>query len=117
LFGYAILAPQNIVKLEAGFKEEFDKVRKDGFTPDEVSKAKKAWLQEQNIARANDGALARELATDLFFSRTMSFDAEIEKKVEALTPEQVNAAFRKYFDPAQLTIIKAGDFKKAGISE
>jgi predicted Zn-dependent peptidase len=27
----------------------------------------------------------------------------------ALTPEQVNAAFRKYIDPEQLTLVVAGD--------
>jgi zinc protease len=39
----------------------------------------------------------------------------LEAKVAALTPEQVSAAFRKYVDPAALTFVKAGDFKKAGV--
>ncbi len=114
--GYAILAPQNVVKLEAGFKEEFEKVRKDGFSADEVEKAKKAWIQEQNVQRSSDSALVRGLAGNLFFDRTMAFDADVEKKVAALTPEQVNAAFKRNIDPSKLTIVKAGDFKKAGIS-
>jgi zinc protease len=117
LLGYAILAPQNIVKLEAGFKEEFDKILKTGFTPEEVEAAKKAWQQEENVQRSNDGALVRGLSSNLFFDRTMAFDAAIEKKVAALTADQVNAAFRKHIDPAQFTILKAGDFKKAGIPE
>lgn len=113
LVGYAILAPQNMPKLENGFREEMEKAVKEGFTADEVERAKKAWLQEQNVGRSNDSALARELTNELFFGRTMAFDAAIEQKVAALTPDQVNAAFRKYVDPAQFTIIKAGDFKKA----
>mgnify|MGYP003338987116 FL=1 len=32
-----------------------------------------------------------------------------------VTVDQVNAAFRKYIDPAQISIVKAGDFKKAGV--
>jgi zinc protease len=31
----------------------------------------------------------------------------------AVTPEQLRVALRKYLDPAKLTIVKAGDFKKA----
>ena len=115
IVGYAILKPDNMMKLESAFKEEFEKVRKEGFTADEVDKAKKAWLQEQAVQRASDAGLVRELASNLYYDRTMAFDAGIEKKVEALTPEQVNAAFRKYIDPAKLVIVKAGDFKKAGI--
>jgi zinc protease len=46
----------------------------------------------------------------------MAFDAELERRVQALTVEQVNAAFRKYLDPSQLSAVKAGDFaaKKPG---
>jgi len=33
--------------------------------------------------------------------------------VTALTPDDVAAAFRKHIDPAKVSIVKAGDFKKA----
>jgi len=33
--------------------------------------------------------------------------------VAALTAEQVNEAFRRHMDPAALSIVKGGDFKKA----
>ena len=31
---------------------------------------------------------------------------------QALTPEQINAAMRRYVDPAKISIFKAGDFAK-----
>ena len=34
-------------------------------------------------------------------------------KADALTPEQINAAMRKYIDPAKISIVKSGDFNKA----
>jgi hypothetical protein len=34
--GYAIYAPENIAKLEAAFKEEIEKVLKEGFTEKEI---------------------------------------------------------------------------------
>ena len=39
-------------------------------------------------------------------------DAEMEKKIQALTPEQVNKAMKKYIDVDKLVIVKAGDFEK-----
>jgi zinc protease len=39
----------------------------------------------------------------------------MEAKIAAVTADQVSAAFRKYVDPAQMTVVKAGDFKKAGV--
>ena len=38
--------------------------------------------------------------------------AEQEKKIAALTPEDVRTAFKKHIDPKKLVIIRAGDFKK-----
>jgi zinc protease len=43
----------------------------------------------------------------------MAWDGELEKKVQALTSQQISAAMRKYFDPSTLTFMKGGDFKKA----
>jgi len=44
----------------------------------------------------------------------MAYDAELEKKIQALTPQQVNEAMRKYIDPSKITVVKAGDFAKHG---
>ncbi len=41
----------------------------------------------------------------------MKFVADIEQKINNLTPDQVAAATRKYLHPKDLVIIKAGDFK------
>ena len=35
-----------------------------------------------------------------------------KKCVNELTPEQINSAMRKHLDPARISVIKAGDFKK-----
>ena len=36
---------------------------------------------------------------------------ELEKKIQALTPEQIVAALRKHIDPKKLVIVTAGDFE------
>jgi len=50
------------------------------------------------------------LANLSYVGRTMAYTAEVENKVAALTPEQVNAAMRKHLDPQALVIVTAGDF-------
>jgi len=109
----AIYAPQNVAKLEAAFKEEIAKMLKDGFTADEVKAAKSGWLQSRQVSRANDNELVGRLSSYLYLDRTLAWDADFEKKIEALTPDQIAAALRKHLDPARITVIKAGDFAKA----
>lgn len=114
---YAIYAPQNRDKLEAAFKDEIAKMLKDGFTAEELAAAKKGWLQSRQVSRAQDNELAGRLRGYTFLNRTLAWDADLEKKVEALTPEQVLTALRKHIDPAKISIIKAGDFAKAAKGE
>lgn len=112
-FATAIYAPQNAARLEAAFKEEVQKVVTEGFTADELEQAKKGWLLNRQRNRGQDGGLANTLATYLFFNRTFAWDEELDKKVQALTLEQVNAAMKKYLTPDKISIFKAGDFANA----
>lgn len=110
---FAIYAPQNAEKLEQAFKEEIDKVIKEGFTADELKAAKSGYLQSRQVSRAQDASLAGILVNNLYLDRTMQWEADLEKKIDALTPDQVKAAAASYIDPTKITIIKAGDFEKA----
>ncbi|MGD0628397.1 MAG: pitrilysin family protein [Terracidiphilus sp.] len=114
LVGNAIAAPQNMPKVEADFNEELAHALKDGFTADEVEKAKKTWLDQRSVARTEDGQIAYTLMSRERWGRTLQWDAKLEAAVAALTPEQVNAAFKRHVDPAAISIVKGGDFKKAG---
>jgi zinc protease len=111
---FAIYAPQNESKLEAAVREEIERALKDGFTEQEVREAKSGYLQSRQVSRAQDGPLAHALSQDLFLNRTLAWDAEMEKKVGALTPAQIAQAMRRHIDPSQISIVKAGDFAKAG---
>lgn len=110
---YAIYNPENAERLEKAFREEMDKAVKEGFTADEVKAARSGLLQSRMVGRAQDPSLASTLNNNLYLNRTMNWDADLEKKIDALTPEQVNAAMKKHIDPSKISIIKAGDFAKA----
>ena len=49
----------------------------------------------------------------LFLGRTFSWEEEMDKKVQSLTSEQINAAMKKHLALDKISIIKAGDFAKA----
>jgi zinc protease len=114
LSGSAIAAPQNMPKVEADFNDELARALKDGFKADEVEKAKKTWLDEQAQARTEDSSIAYTLMERERWGRTLMWDAKLEAAVAALTAEQVSAAFKRHVDPAAVSIVKGGDFKKAG---
>ena len=111
--GVAIANPQNTPKAEASFKDELALTLKDGFTAEEVDAAKKSWLEERQVHRTEDGALAGLLMTRARYGRTLKFDEALEAKVAALTPEQITEAFRRHINPAEMSYVTAGDFAKA----
>jgi zinc protease len=109
---FAIAAPQNVAKVEAAFKEEMQRALTDGFTQKELDEDRKGWLQAQQVNRSEDGSLVRALTNRDYDGRTMAWDEELEKKISALTPDGISQAVRQQIDVAQVSIVKAGDFKK-----
>jgi zinc protease len=107
----AIYNPENVNRLEAAFREELDRMLKEGFTAEEVDKAKQGWLQQQLQNRSSDGFLVGLFSSQALTGRTMSYNSQFEKWVADLTPNDVNVAMRKYIDQSKITIVKAGDFK------
>ena len=108
----AIYNPENVARLETAFGEELDRVLKDGFTQDELDKARTGWLQQNLQTRSSDAALVSKFTNQYITGRTMAFDAEFEKMVSALTVADVNAAVRKYIKPAKISSVEVGDFAK-----
>jgi zinc protease len=111
LFQIAIFNPQNVDRLVTGMWDELNKVRTTGFSAAEVAAAKPGLLQQRLQSRANDPELVGTLVQRRFAARTMVYDSTYEAAVDALTVDQVNAAVKKYLDPAKISIVRAGDFK------
>jgi zinc protease len=110
---YAIYAPENMEKVEKGFREELDRVLKEGYTEAEVKDAISAMLQYRKQQRAQDNSLAGTLRNHLFVGRTMAYEEELDKRIASLTAADVNAAMKKYITPDKISVFKAGDFAKA----
>jgi zinc protease len=109
---YAIYAPENVGRLETAFNEEVARVLQDGYTAEELDKARQGYLQQRELGRSNNSQLSAVLADQLFTGRNMGFEAELDRRIGALTVAQVNAAVRRFIDPARFITVEAGDFDK-----
>ena len=107
-----IFAPQNRERVEKAIREELERALKEGFTAAELEAGKKSILESRRLARTQDRALNARIGSYLYLKRTFAWDIELESKLAALEPAEVNAALRKYIDPAKLSLVIAGDFKK-----
>jgi zinc protease len=110
---YAISNPQNTAKVSDVIVEEFEKLLRDGITEEELERAKQGYLQAQSVRRTNDGALGGILAGCSYADRTMEYHADFEKRIAALTADDVMQAWRRHIDPKRLVVVTAGDFEKA----
>ncbi len=108
----SIFAPQNKQRVERAIREELGRALADGFDAAEIDSGKKSLLEQRRLARASDRQLAARLANYLFIGRTFDWDEEFERKIAALSPEQVRDALRRHLDPAKLSVLKAGDFRE-----
>ena len=108
----AIFAPQNRSRVERAIREEIERAVREGFAPAEVDAGRHSVLQARRLARTQDRSLASRLSSYSFAGRTFAWDIALEKKIASLSAAEVNAALKKYIDPARLAIILAGDFKK-----
>ncbi len=113
----AIANPPNIAKVEVAFRDEIARALREGFGAEEVATAKNGLLQSRKVGRSNDTAVVSMWSGFLRYGRTMKFTAELDRKLGALTAEEVTAALRRHLDPAQISIVKAGDFAKAAAAK
>ena len=109
---YAICAPENLARVETGFKEELAKVINEGFTQQELDDARMGVLQNSRIDRAKDRRLVSTLSGNIDLDRTMQWDKNYEAALMGLLIEDVNAAVKRHLSLDAMSIIKAGDAKK-----
>lgn len=110
----AILAPANIGRLQKALQEEVDAIHAKGFTQNELDAARSALLDQRRQYLASEANVTMLLASNLFWQTDMSRWTRREAQLRALTLAQVNAAFRKWFDPKKALTISAGSFPAEG---
>jgi zinc protease len=108
----AMCAPQNADKAMAALMDELEKLLKDGITDKELTEAKSSYAQSWANRIADDDFVASELAHGLFTNRTFAYWKDTNAKIQKVTRAEVEAAARKYLQPAKLARVRAGDLPK-----
>ncbi len=108
----AISAPENTPKVEAAFRDEMSKIIREGFTNAEISAEKASWLQAPELSRSQDRQLVGRTGPQVHYGTPMEWDANLAKKVQSLTNEQIRAALQRRLDLSAMTFMKGGDFNK-----
>ena len=109
---YAIAAPENIGKVKTAIVEELNRAVKDGFTKEEVEAAKRGYLESLKVSRSQDGNLVGLLTGYMYINRDVEWLNAWDQKINALTPEQIQAALTKHIDPKNLVVVTAGSLPK-----
>jgi zinc protease len=107
----AICAPQNAAKAMTALLEELGTLMSKGVMPDELQKAKQAYLARWQTSLAEDETVTGLLERSLFLDRKLDFYDKLNASVQAATAGDVTAAMVKYVKPGDLVKIKAGDIK------
>lgn len=107
---YAISAPENVIKVVTGMREEFAKLAAQGVSAEEFDRARSGTLISLRRARDTDANVARILLENRHHGRTMAWQKEFEDRIAALSLEQVNDAVRRHLGNRDLSVFEAGDF-------
>jgi zinc protease len=108
----AIFAPENQPRVEKAWREELERSVKEGFTAAELEQAKSSLLNFRRLSRAQDASVASAAVTQLHLGRTFMLSQQVDERIASVTLEQVNAAWRRHFDPARVAAAWSGDFTK-----
>jgi zinc protease len=86
----------------ASLKDELARALKDGFSEQEVARAKRAWLQERKTSLRSEKGFASSLAQGLYSGRDYAWLAQYDEKIARLTAQEVTLALRKYLAEAPI---------------
>jgi len=86
----------------ASLQDELARALKDGFSEQEVERAKRAWLQERKTSLRAEKSFASYLAQGLYNGRDYAWLAKYDDAIARLSVGEVNAALRKYLGDAPL---------------
>ena len=110
----AIANPMNISSVEFSFRDELSRTLRDGFAAEELATAKQALLDDRRGSRSSDTGVLNLIAARERWGRTLAWDETLDRRLAALTVDDVNTAFRRHVDAESVSVVKGGDFRETG---
>lgn len=112
--GYIGTFADKFLDVRHGFLREFNRIRDEAPTKEEVEDAKKYLLGSSPFRFTTMSAVAGQLLAAEKYGLGFDFLEKYKKEIAAVTPEDVQAVAKKYLDPKTLTIVVVGPIDKDG---
>lgn len=93
--------PEGLEKLEKAIDGEVARIIRDGVSPDELERAKTRYRRSMIFARDNSAGMANLYGSALSVGLTVKDVEEWPARIEAVTPQQVQAVAAKYLVPGR----------------
>jgi len=113
IFIQAIAAPENLPKVKSGALEELQRAVDDGFTAEELEDAVDGVISGTLSSWSRDSALTGILSSGAEHGLGAEWYGTLHDRYKALTLEEVNDTFRKYYKADDLVIFIGGDKAKS----
>ncbi len=89
--------PQKIEPVKTAFLDEIRKLASDGLTGEELARAKKKLIGQQEIANQSNDSLAQQSALDELYGLGFDHYKSLERDVNAVTLDDIKRVAAKYF--------------------
>jgi len=89
--------PQKLEPVKTALLDEIYKLANDGLTPEELARAKKKLIGQQEIANQSNDAFGYHCALDELYGLGFNYYKQLEHDVNAVTPEHIKQVAAKYF--------------------
>src|SRR5213596_1941536 len=89
--------PQKIEKVKTELLDEIHKLANEGLTPDELARAKKKLIGQQEIANQSNDAFGYHCALDELYGLGFDYYKRLEHDVDAVTLDQIKKVAARYF--------------------
>ena len=109
--------PQKIEPVKTALLDEIHKLANDGLTNEELARAKKKLIGQQQIANQSNDSFGYQCALDELYGLGFDHYKQLEKDVEGVTAEEIKRVAAKYFrdQPYVLATVRpAGPAKDTG---
>ncbi|HEU5312428.1 MAG TPA: pitrilysin family protein, partial [Candidatus Udaeobacter sp.] len=89
--------PQKIDPVKTAFLDEIHKLANEGLTPEELARAKKKLIGQQEIANQSNDAFGYHCGLDELYGLGFDYYKQLEHDVNATTLEDIKKVAAKYF--------------------
>jgi zinc protease len=89
--------PQKIEPVKTALLDEIHKLANDGLTPEELTRAKKKLIGQQEIANQSNDAFGYHCALDELYGLGFDHYKQLERDVNAVTLDDTKKVAAKYF--------------------